>query len=285
MNKNNLALGFVLFSIVATGIALAAITLTIDSPKADNSNGDWPNVYGTTTISVSSIGNGTISKMNFYIDNRSNKIGEDSMLPYSYDWDTSPYYDSTKFSLIGGQLRGLNFHSIIASAVDASGTELASATRIVNVTNGTSSSGGNQSGGGSGYNYTSCTDSDGGKNTSVQGTVTITGIATVKETDNCWDNGDVAERYCKASQGNRPSDLIGNERITCASGYTCSVGKCVEVFAPPSPAPQQPSQLPQEKPKVTPIEQVKEERESNPNPIAAVIYSIVDFIRSLFGGK
>ncbi len=218
-----------IFALLAS-VAFAAVILTINLPNAD-----YVTVWDTTTISVGVSGdtNATpISKIIFYIDNRSNSIGEDSTSPYSIDWDTTPYYDSSKFSTRNGKWVGSNYHTIIASAVKSDGTEIASANRIVNVSNQSNVIP-------TPANYT-CTDSDGGKDTSVKGNVTAkwkggAGGASVNEYDSCDANGRVVEKFCKASTGRSWGDVIGTETIACQSGYTCSGGKCVQTLAEPQP--------------------------------------------------
>jgi len=63
-----------------------------------------------------------------------------------------------------------------------------------------------------------CTDSDNGKNTSKTGT---TASGPDSQTDSCFDSTTVKEYFC---DGN----TISNEKIACASGYSCDAGKCVK---------------------------------------------------------
>ncbi|MDD5172203.1 MAG: Kazal-type serine protease inhibitor family protein [Candidatus ainarchaeum sp.] len=63
-----------------------------------------------------------------------------------------------------------------------------------------------------------CTDSDSGKDTSVAGT---TKKGTETSSDSCVGTSSVKEYYCEAN-------AISSETINCASGYSCTAGKCVK---------------------------------------------------------
>lgn len=63
-----------------------------------------------------------------------------------------------------------------------------------------------------------CEDSDGGKDTSVAGTVSK---GKISQEDSCLDTSTVKEYFCH-------NDQIANEGIACALGYECIGGKCVE---------------------------------------------------------
>jgi cysteine-rich repeat protein len=70
----------------------------------------------------------------------------------------------------------------------------------------------------------SCTDSDGGKNYEVQGTVTVNG--TQNFSDICADVSTVQENFCDAG-----SQSV--ESHACGTGYKCSGGRCVaDTFVP-----------------------------------------------------
>jgi len=61
-----------------------------------------------------------------------------------------------------------------------------------------------------------CTDSDGGKNATIAGSV-VKGSDTY--TDSCIGGGAVKEYYCDGK-------TVKNETISCQSGYSCSEGRC-----------------------------------------------------------
>lgn len=61
-----------------------------------------------------------------------------------------------------------------------------------------------------------CTDSDNGKDTSRAGTTTS---GPDSQTDSCFDRTAVKEYFCDDGR-------IANERVACASGYSCINGKC-----------------------------------------------------------
>lgn len=69
-----------------------------------------------------------------------------------------------------------------------------------------------------------CTDSDGGKNREVQGTVHL-GYSSW--TDQCWDNLTVKEYFCKNIQ------TVSSVRMLCTAGKKCIDGACV---VPPPPS-------------------------------------------------
>ncbi|NYZ74436.1 hypothetical protein H0O00_04805 [Candidatus Micrarchaeota archaeon] len=62
-----------------------------------------------------------------------------------------------------------------------------------------------------------CTDSDGGKDTSVKGTTTK---GTESSTDTCVGTTSVKEYLCTDNE-------IASETMQCGSGYSCNAGKCV----------------------------------------------------------
>ncbi len=72
----------------------------------------------------------------------------------------------------------------------------------------------------------SCSDSDGGKNYDLQGTVSFNGGQT--ETDSCADEATLLERYCDEANQHQ------TETHACGGGFKCSAGKCVPSNAPPS---------------------------------------------------
>ena len=66
----------------------------------------------------------------------------------------------------------------------------------------------------------SCTDSDGGKNYYVKGTVTFESNDGSKTyTDECSSSSNLMEFYCK-------NKIVQSQQITCPSGYTCQDGAC-----------------------------------------------------------
>lgn len=71
-----------------------------------------------------------------------------------------------------------------------------------------------------------CSDSDGGNNYDMQGTVTFNGGQT--ESDTCSDNMTLLERYCDA--GNQHQ----TETHPCGGGLKCQAGACVPENQPPS---------------------------------------------------
>lgn len=75
-----------------------------------------------------------------------------------------------------------------------------------------------------------CTDSDGGKNIYVKGT--ISGISLTNkittESDYCVE-GNLIEYFCNDETNNiTPQNRINNEGAPCPTGYTCSNGACVQ---------------------------------------------------------
>ena len=73
-------------------------------------------------------------------------------------------------------------------------------------------------------NFTSCSDSDGGQNTNVRGTVNTTNsTGNFTFTDVCNSSSTVREYYCDTSGNNSAEYTIWN----CNLGYTCSNGACI----------------------------------------------------------
>jgi hypothetical protein len=77
---------------------------------------------------------------------------------------------------------------------------------------------------------TLCTDSDGGRNYTLKGTVFFitagaTGIGA--QTDNCTSSGALTEWFCAADGSAR------NETYACLSGQICQNGACVSAATPP----------------------------------------------------
>lgn len=75
-----------------------------------------------------------------------------------------------------------------------------------------------------------CTDSDGGKDIYVKGTIrgiSLTNKLT-KETDFCVE-GNLIEFFCNDESNNiQPQNRINNEGMPCPSGYHCDDGACVK---------------------------------------------------------
>lgn len=78
--------------------------------------------------------------------------------------------------------------------------------------------------------FTSCTESDGGKDPNTQGTTDgkFAGKTVISETDFCASSDQVLEFYC---DGNNVLDVV----IDCKPGESCAAGRCVKGSAPPPP--------------------------------------------------
>ena len=71
-------------------------------------------------------------------------------------------------------------------------------------------------------NSSACSDTDGGENIYVAGTVTVhTGLVSAEYLDKCMDSSTVEEYYCSG-------DGYATEIVKCPAGYECDGGACRE---------------------------------------------------------
>ncbi|HLD18588.1 MAG TPA: hypothetical protein VJB90_01100 [Candidatus Nanoarchaeia archaeon] len=74
----------------------------------------------------------------------------------------------------------------------------------------------------------SCSDTDGGADPTVKGTVKITqGKTTTTYTDSCVSSSTVKEYYCVSGK-------LNSTNIACSAGFFCTDGACVLAPVPPT---------------------------------------------------